>query len=177
MVYIGLLVEGVWLKRSVRHPGLRRKVQQGYRSIAAALEDVVKQSPEFPVEEAKFQKEELALLLESIEGVTSSEMSAVISFVSRACGQQGITIEGFLKGLRVFAPCSVLEALRLQLGGREAQAFSQVADKRLPLEEEQFAREMEKASMRLPAEEASAIFHLLDIRNAGDCCAGFWKDF
>lgn len=147
--------------------GLRRKVQQGYRSIAAALEDVVKQSPEFPVEEAKFQKEELALLLESIEGVTSSEMAAVISFVSRACGQQGITIEGFLKGLRVFAPCSVLEALRLQLLGREAQAFSQVADKRLPLEEEQFAREMEKANMRLPAEEASAIFHLLDIRNAG----------
>ncbi|CAE7473161.1 unnamed protein product, partial [Symbiodinium pilosum] len=152
--------------------GLRKKMQLSYRSIAGALEEVVKQSPDFAVQDSKFQKEELSLLLESIEGVESFEMEAVISFVSRACGQQGITIEGFLKGLRLFAPCSVLEAVRLQLGGREAEAFAKVLDKRQPLSEAEFVAALEKANMRMTTEEVSAVFQLLNVRNANVATLG-----
>jgi len=144
----------------------RKKIQFGYRSISAVLESVVEQSPDYRADIARFQKEEIASLLESVDGVEPFDMNAVIAFVSRASGEIGMTLEGFLKGLRLFAPSSILEGLRLQLAGREAKAFSEVPNKRTPLNLEQFAAALEEADIQLPLQEVSTIFGLLDVRNA-----------
>lgn len=145
--------------------GSRKRVQQGYRSIETVLHSAASKSLDL-AEDSKFGKEELQLLLESVDGVELWEMAPVVNFLSGDCAH-GISISGFLKGLRFFAPCCVLEALRMQLLERGMLAFKQVSNHRAPLDHDGFAASLKQAGIDLSVDETSAIFELLDIRCSG----------
>lgn len=153
----------VFAEPSMFVEGSRKKVQQGYRSIESALQNIINESD--LRDDSKFGKEELELLLESVEGVEMWEMAPVVSFVSGSSGI-GVSISGFLKGLRLFAPCCVLEALRMQLITKGMSAFKQVPNHRMPLDREAFAASLKQAEIKLSEEETLAIFDLLDVRSS-----------
>lgn len=145
--------------------GSRKRVQQGYRSIETVLHTMVDESPDF-AEDSKFGKEELQILLESVDGVEMWEMAPVVNFLS-GDSVHGISIGGFLKGLRLFAPCCVLEALRMQLLQQGMLTFKEVPSHRAPLDREGFVASLKRVGVELSTEDTSAIFELLDIRSSG----------
>jgi len=146
--------------------GSRKKVQQGYRSIHAYLHNFASES-EFNLN-SQFRREELEHLLESVEGVEAAEMSPVVAFVSRASSVTGMSIDGFLKALRLFAPCCVLEDLRMQLwSSGVGSAFQKVPNRRVPLDRKSFAETLLKVGAQLSDEGIAAVFELLDIRCSG----------
>eukprot|EP00435_Cladocopium_sp_Y103_P005924 s3225_g1.t3 len=145
--------------------GCRKRVQQGYRSIETVLHTMVDESPDF-AEDSKFGKEELQILLESVDGVEMWEMAPVVNFLS-GDSVNGISIGGFLKGLRLFAPCCVLEALRMQLLQQGMLTFKEVPNHRAPLDRDGFVASLKRVGVELSTDETSAIFELLDIRSSG----------
>lgn len=145
--------------------GSRKRVQQGYRSIETVLHTMVDESPDF-AEDSKFGKEELQILLESVDGVEMWEMAPVVNFLS-GDSVHGISIGGFLKGLRLFAPCCVLEALRMQLLQQGMLTFKEVPSHRAPLDREGFVASLKRVGVELSTDDTSAIFELLDIRSSG----------
>lgn len=94
------------------------------------------------------------------------EMAPVVNFLS-GDSVHGISIGGFLKGLRLFAPCCVLEALRMQLLQQGMLTFKEVPNHRAPLDFDGFVASLKRVGVELSTDETSAIFELLDIRSSG----------
>jgi len=148
----------------------RIAMQLSYRSMVSCFHSALPDMPDLLADDSvHFSKEELVNLLESVEGVNPSEIDRILDFLAGA-SSYGLSICGFLKGIRLFAPCCLLETLRLQLMAKHrrlADAFRTVPDRRAPLDKASFVSILKEAGASISARETDAIFDLLNVRSTG----------
>lgn len=157
---------------SIALEDLRKKLQISYRSAESVFRRALPGAEEMLEDDSlHFSKDELLLMLEPVEGVDVTEWGRIIDFIASCSATHGsLSVSGFLRGIRLFAPCCVLEEIRLQLLSKHqhlGDAFRQVPDRRAPLDKESFGSALKEAGINAPPAELDAIFGLLDVRRTG----------
>eukprot|EP00929_Paragymnodinium_shiwhaense_P085939 TRINITY_DN46408_c0_g2_i1.p1 TRINITY_DN46408_c0_g2~~TRINITY_DN46408_c0_g2_i1.p1 ORF type:complete len:998 (-),score=260.79 TRINITY_DN46408_c0_g2_i1:270-3263(-) len=115
-----------------------------------------------------FSREELSQVLADGLHMTKQEAEDLVGLMVPEEGVLTLTINEFLRGLKLFAPSVSLQSLRLQLQqkhGNVHAAFKHVQHRRKPLDRQGFLEIVK--SLQVDCQEGDWLFDVLDIRAAG----------
>jgi len=143
-------------------------VRRGYRSIESTFREAFLHENAQELDDVlRFSCEELAEILQPM-GYGQKDTHRIAGLMG-ATNDNGITLQEFFRGIRMFAPsCGALERVKLDLlqrNVRVADAFKGMATRQTVLDCAGLARLLEQAGAQ--ASDAQPVMDLLDIRTIG----------